>query len=119
MVEIEVLDHLRALSMRLTCHVPLVEYGHMHEKILLSHASSSFLPIVPFLFHLVPLTMAHQIARVVHTDRTPAILAFPWMNGVMLAENRRDYLRDKLENSGHPKALLDMALVSVMAGLKE
>jgi hypothetical protein len=68
MVEIEVLDHLRALSMRLTCHVPLVEYGHMHEKILLSYASSSFLLVVPFLFHLVPLTMVHQIAHVVHMD---------------------------------------------------
>jgi hypothetical protein len=56
--------------------------------------------------------MASSPALVVHTDGTPALRAFPWTNGIILAENRREYLEEAFKESRQQKGLLDMALVS-------
>jgi hypothetical protein len=41
------------------------------------------------------------------------VRAFPWFNGVVLSPTKRAFLEQKLQNTSHAKALVDMVLVRV------
>jgi hypothetical protein len=45
------------------------------------------------------------------TDTSAVIRAYPWLNGVILCEDRHSYLQGALEGSGEPQTLIEMALV--------
>jgi hypothetical protein len=47
----------------------------------------------------------------VRTDTTAMVRAYPWTNGIALAENRRVFLEAELKGTRHPTAVVDMALV--------
>ena len=45
------------------------------------------------------------------TDRSAVIRAYPWLNGIVLSENKYSYLDSALKNSKESRTLIDAALV--------
>jgi hypothetical protein len=51
-------------------------------------------------------------SAVIQTHTCKAVLAFPWTNGVVLADNRRAFVEEALANKKCPEEMVDMIQVS-------
>jgi hypothetical protein len=47
----------------------------------------------------------------VRTDCSAVVRAYPWLNGIVLCDEKHSYLETTLKDSSEPQMLIDMALV--------
>ena len=48
----------------------------------------------------------------IRTDCSPAIQSFPWVNGIVGVESKRDFLENALKEQDHTPEMVSIVLVS-------